>query len=257
MSKHIDITKPGLRPATVLTHGLSGSGKTHFAATWPRPRFLSDVAEGGYETLYTMERSLWYEPNWIPQVRGIETHKDFQEELRLAEDDVKKGGPTAPQTIVFDSLTFLMQLMEMYYRDAYADEVRKNQYAVFNWLNSTLRAYNTRMHKLNANIVWLCLTKDKEDDGVCGPLLTGQMAQKLPATCKYILLARCVPSAKVGGEPTHELRTRPYGRYHARVRSSRMPDPIAPTYRAFAEAAGLARPVQVTPQRTVIGANHR
>lgn len=254
MSRHIDINRPQNRSATVLAHGLSGAGKTHWAATWPRPRFLADVVEGGFETLYQMDRSLWWEPNWTPQVRGIETYKDYQEELRLAEEDVKKGGLSAPQTIVFDSKTFLMQLMENYYRDAYPEQVQKNQYAVFNWMLKTSMSFVARMHKMSVNIVWLALTKDKEDThGVCGPLLTGQIAQRMPAACKYILFLREVPSAQ-GKEPRYEVRTRSFGRYQARVRG-KLPDPMEPTYRAFAQAAGLlktatpARPAPVAAQR--------
>jgi hypothetical protein len=236
---------------SVLSYGRSRSGKTRFAATFPRPRFLSDASERGWNTIETMPSEEYYEPDWIPQVYPVEDAGQMAEVLALTKEAVYKGEIL---TVVIDSLTF--------YADAFYSEIHRRAVqtsgskaidtrALFGALAQHLANLRIDIHKWPCNVVWLALEKPPgEDNPVGGPLLTGQTAQKFPAGCDHVFFHRSFSSnATIDGKleqvRTFEMRTAPFGQYVAGGRDSGMlPDPIInPTYRVFAEYLELGDPL--------------
>lgn len=231
--RKIDLSQPPSN-FTVMVHGAMGAGKTRFAASWPKPRFLSDLSERGYETIRTMGANNFYDPKVAPQVWGIEHPKDMLEAIRQTTDDVAQKKSDAPLTLVVDSITF--------YANLFFDAMARTQTAgkedtrkLYGDLLQHLRRIMISTHEIPINVVWLALTKPPED-GVAGLMIPGQSAGVLPAACQYFMFMRAFSDGPKN-ITKFEMRTRPFGPYPARCRDGGiLPDPLPdPTYRSFIE----------------------
>ena len=242
--ERIDLSQPNpKRRITALSYGASRSGKTRFAGTWPRPLFLSDASEGGWETLRTMADEDLYEPGKRPDVWALHSARDMLQALDQLEIDVRAG---KYRTIVVDSLTF--------YADSYfaaleqaqvAGDKKRDPRQLYGDLASHLRYLMIRVHNLPCNVLWLCLDKPPTETTPGGPLLAGQSADKAPARCDYYLYHR---STTVGQGLVFEVRTKRFGGYPAGGRDGgALPDPMEPTFRSLEEALGLMAHVKPTP----------
>lgn len=250
----VDVSKPAkLQRITALSYGHSRSGKTRYAATWPRPLFLSDATESGWTTIGNMDRSILFEPDRIPIVWAIETAQDMARAVKDAEPLIKQG---AVQTVVVDSLTFYSDLFFNYLETVGGT---KDPRQLYQKLAAHLKTIREMIHLLGCNVVWLCLAKDPgEDQPVGGPMLSGQNAAKFAAGCDYLLYHRSFQA-----QPTtplqFEVRTRKYQNYAAGGRDEgRLPDPLGYivegesevfvpdcTYRTLAEALGILDPLPI------------
>lgn len=251
----IDITKTKPERLTVMVYGASRAGKTEFAATWPRPIFLSDAAEGGWDTIRYMDRAKWFDPNVQPEVHGIEKTADLINELDALERRVKNK-PGEIQTVVVDSLTFYADMFfAALERQAEANPTKNgkiNKFELYTGLASHLRAVMLKAHALPINVVWVSLEKEPVQEGQDGGIfLAGQTATKAPAACSLWLYQR---SYMVGKELHYELRTRRYGVFPAGGRfGDKLPDPIEPTYRALAGPLGMLPVATAGVKRKVAG----
>lgn len=216
-------------PITALVHGDSGAGKTHFAASWPRPWFLSVNDEQGWETIRTMNRRWLYEPTVRPVVLKLKTIRDLNDGLREVTEAIKTG---ACQTVVIDSISFYC---EMFYNGLVAlqasNGAQADTWKVYGMLNDHLRKMRIEFHNLNANVLWLAVTRQPDEaTKVAMPLLKGQQAVLFPAGCKYVWYMRSEESQNA---VKHLLHTRRYANVLARGRDGgRLPNPIVnPSYR--------------------------
>lgn len=261
--KKIDLTQAAPKRATIMSYGESRSGKTFFAGTWPRPLFLSDVSEGGWTTLQTMDPGLFWEEKIKPQVWGIEEPKDMMQAIGDAEPLIAKG---VVQTIVIDSLTFYNDLFLAYlYRLQSKDGRSPDTRRIYGDLGRHLRELRIRIHALGANVIWLCLAKLPDDmNAIGGPMISGQEAKKVSAGCDHIFFHRSFqPSPNAPHE--FEVRTRAWQRFVGGGRDGyQLPDPLGfwevdpetdkevfvrdCTYRTFAEARGWLKPTIVKPK---------
>lgn len=213
----------------MIVYGPSGAGKTRFAGTFPRPRFLSDATEKGWETLRTMPSTALFDAEVKPEVIRIESPRDMVNAIEETKKEVTGKSVTAPLTLVIDSITF--------YADAYFEAVVKAQgpkpdiRGAYGELLSHIRRLMINTHEIPINIVWLALAKAPED-GQSGIMLAGKSADKVPAVCPYWLFMRAYHDGK---GIKHEVRTRPYGPFPARCRDGgKLPDVLPePTYRCF------------------------
>jgi hypothetical protein len=232
------------RRITVMSYGASRGGKTRFAGSFPRPLFLSDNSEGGWETLRHMNRDDWYESDVPPKVWAMQKAEDMIKAV-VDIDQICKGPshtvngkvykPGDIQTVVIDSLTF--------YADSYLTSLErsvKDKRQVYQALNGHLREVMVRVHELPVNVIWICLEKapDEDNPGTGGILVAGQTRDKAPARCDYWLYHR---SFQRGQELAFEVRTKKYGVWPAGGRDEgALPDPLPETnYRSMAEALGL------------------
>src|SRR5512136_3234465 len=94
------------RRLRVIVGGKASSGKTHFAATWPKPLFISDAVEGGAATLEHMDPEMWWDKKVPPEVWEIE---NMLEMPQLVTRLLTMKGALPWQTIVVDSLSIYAQ----------------------------------------------------------------------------------------------------------------------------------------------------
>jgi hypothetical protein len=243
--KVVNLQKAAPRNVSVMTYGASRVGKTRFAASWPRPLFLADATEKGWETVRNMNPENFYDPTFTPEVWAIEEPQDMFMALQQVETRIKQQ-PGDIQTLVVDSLSLYSDL---YYTSLEISASKRGNIdarKLYGDLGQHLAWLITNVHKLPLNILWICLEKSPQDGAMGGPLLTGQTRDKAPARCEYLLYQRAY-RMKPDEPPVFEIRTKPYGGYIAGGRQGdlTLPDPLEPTFRAFANAIGLPLPAIV------------
>jgi hypothetical protein len=249
----IQIKKGDRRAAfkSILAYGRSRSGKTRFAASFPRVRFLSDASERGWSTVETMPEECYYEPDWIPEVWPIEDAAQMAEALARSKEDVLAGRILS---LCIDSLTFYA---DSHYQWLYAMAAKHagnkpiDTRSLYGALAQHLQNIRTDIHRWPCNVIWTALEKAPDSDNPQGgPLLTGQSAQKFPAGCDHVFYFRSYTAMEqIDGKSEmrryFEARTAPFGAYLAGGRDSGLlPDPLYdPTYRQIAEALDLPDPL--------------
>lgn len=236
---------------TVLSYGAMRSGKSRFSGTWPRPLFLADATETGWETLRNMDPACFYEPGKKPEVWAIEKSADMMK----AVDDIEKGLAVTPGkwlTVVVDSLTFYSDLyFNAVYNAAASGGRLPDLRQIYGQLGNHLRDLRIRVHSLPCNVVWLALEKSPgEENPFGGPMLSGQASQKFAAGVDYILYHRSFQMNAQQG-PQWEVRTRQFGQYKAGGRDEGLlPDPLSVCdYRALASALAIPDPITALTQR--------
>lgn len=241
---------------SILSYGRSRSGKTRFAATFPRVRFLSDASERGWTTIETMPDECYYEPSVPPEVWPIDDSSQMAEALAMSKADVFAGKILS---LAIDSLTFYADshfawLFQQAAKTAGSKPVDTR--ALYGALAQHLQNLRIDIHKWPCNVIWLALEKSPDSDNPQGgPLLTGQSAQKFPAGCDHVFYHRSYTGpGEVDGKVEqcrfYEMRTAPFGQYLAGGRDSGLlPDPIFdPSYRQLAEALDIPDPVAALTQ---------
>jgi AAA domain len=237
--REIDLNQaPNVIPKnTFLVYGDSRSGKTTWAASFPRPLFFSDVTEGGWDSIANMPDEWLFEPGVKPLVWGIENMADMAIAREKAAPLIASG---RVQTVVTDSLS--------YYSDLYLNfllnmQAKKDTRAAYGDLGVHLRDLRVKTHMLPVNVVWLCLAQHLEEGGG-GPMIPGQQAAKFMAGCHFIFHSRTYQE-KRGQEllpATFELRTRKFNGYIAGNRlggkANLLPDPLIGGYEDFIRSLG-------------------
>lgn len=234
---------------SVLSYGRSRSGKTRFAASWPRPLFISDASERGWSTIETMPVAEFFEPDVVPQVWPVEDANQMAEAIRDAKPLIDRG---EVMSLVVDSLTF--------YADSYFGWIKKrviesnpgkplDSRALYGNLAEHLKDLRIQLHKWLCNVVWLCLEKGPDaDHRDGGPMLTGQTRDKFPAGCDHVFYHRCYTAVDTEGNEGRfwEMHTAPWGVWLAGGRDSgQLPDSIFnPTYREIATLLNLPDPIE-------------
>jgi hypothetical protein len=225
---------------TFLTFGDSRSGKTTWAASFPRPVFFSDVSEGGWDSIANMPDDQLFEPGVKPLVWGIEEMDDMLKARAKVAPLIAAG---RVKTIVIDSLSFYSDLFLNFLVGA---QTKKDVRAAYGDLGNHLRDLRVKIHALGVNVVWLCLAKHPGDDVPTGrPLIPGQQGDKFMAGVHYIFYSR-TSQEKRGTEqgPTvFEMRTRKYNNYIAGNRlgglAANLPDPLIGNYETLITQLGF------------------
>lgn len=224
---------------TFLTYGDSRTGKTTWAASFPRPVFFSDVSEGGWDSIANMDDDQLFEPGVRPLVWGIEEMADMLKAREKAIPLIQSG---RIRTIVVDSLSFYSDLFLNF---LVGMQTKKDMRAAYGDLGNHLRDLRVKTHALNVNVVWLCLARHPDDDVPTGrPMIPGQQGDKFMAGVHYIFHSR-VDQQKRGQEllpPVFEMRTRKYFNYIAGNRlggrAIDLPDPLVGNYETLITALG-------------------
>lgn len=256
--REIDVSgpSPSVR-TTVLSYGAMRSGKTRWAASWPRPLFFSESTEGGWTTIRHMDPNVLWEPDRRPRVWAIEKISDMMQAIGDVEPLIKAG---QIQTIVIDSLSFYNDLLLETLVGARAPGKAPDMRQIYGALGMGLRSLRVQIHNLPVNVVWVCLEKSPDSDSPMGsPMISGQQAMKFAAGTDYIMYHRSylIPN----GGLQFEMRTKRWQNYPAGGRDEgALPDPLGYwtsteedpntpifvpdcTYRSFAEVLGIAPPI--------------
>jgi hypothetical protein len=278
--KYIDIDK-GPETLSAFVYGLTRSGKTHLAASFPRPVFLSSLNENGFTTITYMDHNRWFDPNVKPVVWGIEGAKDMNEALTKLEGGLIRNF----QSLIWDSMG--------YYIDPYLVEAtkRSREYrisknlgadadtrAVYGELDQHLNFLATRIFALPVNKVILAHEAPPTmDEPVGGPMIPGKNKFKFAGRCDLVARAiRVGDPEKPDAAPEFALETA-HAKHGIGGRfGTKLPRLIKdPSYKlimdyisgrrvnedllvqaekavAGAEAAAAAAPARVTPGRKLV-----
>ncbi len=202
-----DITSPW---TAWFLYGDSGAGKTHAAATFPAPFFICPSNEGSIHTLQGMD---------VPFVEVDGRQKMFEiiSYLENQMDKLLKGDEDAfPwETIVVESLSHYCDLL---IEDISARGMKKMDMQGWGHLTNHLRTIHARLRNLEVHVVYTSLVKTG-DDGTGSPMMTGQMALKMPSACDYIGYCEAMPQG-LNKPTTYRVNFRQAGKFPARARQS-------------------------------------
>lgn len=202
---------------TFCAYGPTGSGKTTLAGSFPRPVFLSETSESGYESLRGIAASALFEPDVEPIVLGIERMNDMTLAREALIPHIQSG---MVQTVVIDSLTFYADLFLNYLFAVYAASGPSANLKAYGDLGRHLRDLRVRWHQLGCNVVSLCLPQDPNEDQPNGlPLIPGREANKFGASCDFLLYLQH-ERTKQGNDyaDRYYVHSKPFGKYVARAR---------------------------------------
>jgi hypothetical protein len=239
--REIDLeSKLAMPKNTFLLYGDLRTGKTTFAGSFPRPLFLSDVTENGYESLreenWNDEVTPLFEPGVRPVVWGIEKESDLA-------DCVAKARPLVESkrilSITVDSLSFYTDLI---FNFILMRQTKADTRAAYGELGTHLRNARILVHSLGVPVVWTALAKHPEEgDPVGRPMIPGQQADKFAAGVDFVFYTRIdqpVPTKP----PAFHIRTRRYLGYVAGnrlgARAQLLPDPFQGTYATLLTCLG-------------------
>lgn len=219
-----------------MTFGVSRVGKTAFNASFPRPAFFCSEREGGFKTIQTMDRSLWYEANMPPLIYGISSMKEFLPYFNEVRQHIQTG---RVKTIVLE--------LSFYSDDVIRSSPKSNNgwapYKLLEdhiiWLDAQVKQIaKTKPVRLAYNA--LAAPPDKADKG--GIIIAGKaLAGKLPAATDFLAYLTTEERNK---KIERTLHLQPYGVYPAGHRyGPRLPAFVRePTFRKLEDlVAGRAK----------------
>jgi hypothetical protein len=198
---------------TFCVYGPTGSGKTTFAGSFPRPVFLSEMTESGYESLRGISDEGLFEPGVQPIILGIEKMNDMNLAREALTPHIASG---MVQTVVIDSLTFYADLYLNYLFAIFTN----NNLKAYGALGQHLQDLRVKTHGMGCNVVSLCLPQDPNEDVPNGlPSIPGKQASKFGAGCDFLLYTQH-ERFKQGNDFTDQfkLHSKPVGKYIARAR---------------------------------------
>lgn len=216
----------------MLACGLPSAGKTTFAGTAPRPLFISDAAEGGFNALYNMPVDWRWDPKVEPEVWAIEQMADIPVILARLEQMVISN--TFPfKTLVIDPLSIYVDrvLAELMAKNPGQDARR-----YYGDLANHLRLILMRFHALPCHVLWLCHVR-ADGNETNGPAIGGQMGSKLPAYMDFKTLSHV--STSPSAPPVFELRTRPFRSWTFLGGRWTLPDPMIPSFKCIAQVLNM------------------
>lgn len=191
-------------------YGDTGSGKTQAASTFPHPFFVIPRNENSIHTLQGMDVD-------YVEVGG---RKDMFETLQYLEGQMAKlvaGDEDAfPwETVVIESLSHYCDLL---IEDISGQGMKKMDMQAWGHLTNHLRTIHSRLRNLDIHIVYTSLVK-LGDDSSGSPMMTGQMATKMPAACDYIGYCEAMPQG-INKPTVYRVNFRQAGKFPARARQS-------------------------------------
>lgn len=246
--REVDVSSQApMRFVRALVLGAPGTGKTHFAATCPRPLFISDAAEGGFATIQAMDPAYWWNEREKPEVWAIENaFADIPKMLGELES-MKAKNEFRFRTVVIDPVSVyadrvIAEMEERASTAAMKSNKSVDRRALYGDLLLHMRVQLMRFHALPANIIWLCHVKDG------GIAIPGQTADKFPA---YMDFKWMVANAPGLNGPDYTLHTQPTGafgmlggRWSVKDASGKrwgLPSPMVPSFKCIAQILGMER----------------
>jgi hypothetical protein len=227
-----------LRGYSVLLYGGNGSGKTHFASSWPKPLYIVPVI--GLNELKTIED---YNLPYVT-FNSIEDLKGKVKEL----GGMLKKEPDLFKTLVIDSLTTAQTMFETELKER--SRVDKLEWEDWGKFTTTFVGLLTSLHAWPVHKIWITHTSDPERIYA----LKGDSRQLFPNNCDVILYAE---SRDKSSGTEYRIHPRRAGQWPARVRRSVGPDTVpvpilgpdpSPCYDLLAPYLGLRSLAEEEPQ---------
>lgn len=208
----------------IMLYGANGSGKTHFAGTFPRPVFIvPDLGANEMRTLADEE---------FPKVSFSKISECAAQTLELCRTIKadKFVGPYKPRTIVIDNLSTMQTLFEYELKDVAIAPSDKHKMSWDDWAVIRHNVYQmlVLLHKLPVHIIWVAhakiITVNTESGGQRtsisegGFYLSGDTKNSVPANCDGILYADVIDRG--AKRPGYYIHGQKYGIWPARVRQT-------------------------------------
>ena len=137
-----------VQKTTVFLYGPNGSGKTHFASTWPCPYFIvPEIATNELKTLAHTE---------LPVIT-FGTMKEMGEQVSELAKQIRKGNLNDCKTIVFDNLTSTQMVAQKELEDQQDGKPLEGE----NWgvFTAFFVGLITMLHSLPVNVIWITHSK--------------------------------------------------------------------------------------------------
>lgn len=233
--RELTIDTPSAVPQlTILNYGDTRTGKTTLLGSFPRPLIIADSTEGGWKSVFTMNKDNWFEPNVEPIVWGVDTMNDLSTMYAKLDQLIASGRIF---TIGFDAFSFYC---DFFLAGLIRMQTKPDNRAAYGQLGLHLRDVRVQLQQRRASVVYNCLAKHPDADDTKGrPLIPGQQADKFSAGVDMLLYSRL---ERVNKQETYYVHTRQYGGYIAGTReginSDRLPDPFSGTYVDLITALG-------------------
>ncbi len=204
-----------------LVYGKFGSGKTHFAGTFPKP-FLIDVERGG-KTLARMGKI----PGWkVPNERGSRVWNDVMFTLTCLEKKRPPFDQLDVQTIIVDSLS---ELGELWFQEIIGwpeSGVIENKkgdasYDSYARLKQRYRTFVRRVQDMGMHAVFTAGVQGDDDEvtggAVAMPRILGGYRQEIGHDFDEVYYAEC---QSVGQQYKYLMHVRQHRIYPAKSRSA-------------------------------------
>lgn len=212
-----------------LIYGVSRAGKTVIGATFPRPVIFTSAREGGYVSVQTMDRSMWYEPDQEPIIFAVsdlkETVPHFNEVVQLA----KKG---RVKTVVVELSFYSEDVVQAIGKRT---DGSKDGWAKYRLLDEHIQWIDKATKGLGLRIAYNTLAVppgDVEKKSPAGIMVAGRaIAAKLPAGTEFTAYLRT--EDKGNNQIDRLMHLVAYGPYPAGHRyGNKLPNLVRnPTYR--------------------------
>ena len=215
--------KPTSHKVKALVYGASGAGKTHFAATAPKPVFLS--AEAGL--LSTMNAG--GDPVDYAEIRTLEDLQNAYKELA--------SGKHKYETVVIDSISEINEII----KESLSAQNTNNRMQLQDWgtLYTKIRGILRRFRDLDMHVIFIAQeTSDKDESRVTKwkPMLNGKAADEIA----YFM--DVVGYVYVDEEGNHKITTAGEKQY---VTKSRVPLESTFNFRDWVETVAA---LDITPE---------
>jgi hypothetical protein len=272
----LDDNMTDLPVVTVLTYGDTKSGKTTFAATWPRALILADAVERGYGSIKTADRSQWFEPDYKPVVIAIENLGDLVQLMAPGGRVDQMIAAGTCRTIVVDALSYLIENM---LNAIIQMQTKPDNRAAYGDLGKQLRNVRTMIQSKPVSVIWNCITKHPDEDDPRGrPSIPGKQGEAWPGACDFVFRSQAtrkreLVDVEVEGtdgktkivkqsqlSESFFINTRQNGAYMAGhrlgIKADSLPDPFVGSYSDFVACLGydveaLRKIVKQPPLKTI------
>jgi hypothetical protein len=235
--REISMTQPATQiPVfSFLPYGVTRSGKTHWAATLPRPLIIADVAESGYKTILNMDREQWFEPDVEPLIIGIDQMSDIAN-LMAANGRVDQLIACGRiKSIVFDAFTYYCDMFLAFLTRL---DTKGDNRKIYGDLGKHLRELRTITGSKGVNVAYCCLEQPPDaEQGTKGlPQIPGNQGGKFAGGVDFLWHAKFRNVIDKGQvvDVVREMRTRPDGPWIAGNRlgqnADMLPDPFVGSY---------------------------
>lgn len=212
-------------PLSIFLYGGLGSGKTRFAATFPKTLFITSAMERGRQTLQAMDHSLFHNSEQ-PAIWEIGSNSDLSKIAEMMAG-INHAIKYRFKTVVIDAFTIYCSEVLRLRSDAGDDN-----YQMYGFLLRHTQNIVSTIASGGLNIIFNAWEDpgDKDKGKSPGPAVPGKSVVNVPGTCSIV--ARIVKD-----KGKHVLRLSPKGGWVCRHRFPKLPDEIEnPTYEKLLDA---------------------
>lgn len=214
------------RSLTITVHGESGTGKSWFADTAPKPLLVLD-AEGGADLTPSQPKVEW-DPRMEapPQANGwqtcVVTVRDYDDVTRAYQ--WLNSGQHQFKSVVIDSLTEIQKKFISKLVGVNAPKIQDWGTILRHMEEDVSNFRDLKLHKTNPleAIVFVCVTSQRDESGLMRPHVQGSLATTLPYKTDVVGAYITAPDQEDPTKANRFLVVQPLGKYIAKDRTDKL-----------------------------------